>query len=145
MNVGTTGPRGSLAAVAAIAIAATAVGSGLAAKPPRPKLELLTESQEAVLRNHAVKLEVRSRRGDEARVKATLVVDGFPDDYTFRLGPESRPLRGREAKLRLPLSRRQEEVLAFAQQACDKATLTARAKAGRRVDGLTATLRSRDC
>ena len=77
-------------------IAATAAE----AKPDKPpaEAELLTETQEAVLRNEAVKVQVRSRRGREARVKAGLVVDGF-DDFSFRLGPESRRLRDREARL----------------------------------------------
>lgn len=114
-------------------------------KPPKPKLELLTETQEAVLRNEAVKVQVRSRRGREARVKAGLVVDGFPDDFSFRLGPESRRLRDREARLRLPLSARQAEVLAFAEQACDGATLTLAAKAGKRRTSLEAPLRAKDC
>ena len=106
---------------------------------------MLTETQEAVLRNEAVKVQVRSRRGREARVKAGLVVDGFPDDFSFRLGPESRRLRDREARLRLPLSARQAEVLAFAEQACDGATLTLAAKAGKRRTSLEAPLRAKDC
>jgi hypothetical protein len=114
-------------------------------RPPKPKLELLTETQEAVLRNEAVKVEVRSKRGRKARVKAGLVVDGFPDDFSFRLGPESRRLRDREARLRLPLSARQAEVLAFAEQACDGATLTLAAKAGKRTARLQAPLRAKGC
>ncbi len=57
---------------------------------PKPKLELLTASQEEALLKGAVKVEVRSKRGDEVRVKAILVVDGFPDNFTFKLGPESK-------------------------------------------------------
>jgi hypothetical protein len=124
---------------------ASAGGAEKPHRPPKPKLELLTETQEAVLRNDAIKVRVRSRRGREARVKAGLVVDGFPDDYSFRLGPESRRLRDREAKLKLPLSARQAEVLAFAEQACGGATLTLAAKAGKRQTRLEAPLRAKDC
>ena len=107
-------------------------GGAATAKPdepkpkPKPKLELLTATQEAALAKQAIKVAVTSKRGDEARVKATLVVDGFPDDFTFRLGPESKRLRNRKANVRLKLSARQQEVLAFAAQACDEATLGAR-------------------
>ena len=88
------------AIIAAGLLSLALTGPGMAEKPepkpkPKPKLELLTETQEAVLRKEAVKVEVQSKRGDEARVKARLVVDGFPDDYSFRLGPESRRLRDR--------------------------------------------------
>lgn len=138
-----------LAGVAAIVLAGSAITLAPAAKPsdekPRPKLDLLTETQEAVLRSEAVKIEVRSKRGFEVRGEAALVVDGYPEDYSFRLGPESRRLRNDEARVRLDLSARQQEVLAFAQQACDEATLDARAKAGRKTGRLTATLRSKDC
>jgi hypothetical protein len=137
-----------LAIVAAGLALALVVSSSAAEKPqrpPKPKLELLTETQEAVLRNEAVKVRVRSKRGREARVKAGLVVDGFPDDFSFRLGPESRRLRDREARLRLPLSARQAEVLAFAEQACDGATLTLAAKAGKRRTSLETPLRAKGC
>ena len=127
------------------------VGIGAATKPdepkpkPKPKLELLTETQEAALSKGAIKVEVTSKRGDEARVKATLVVDGFPDDFSFRLGPESKRLRNRKAKVKLKLSARQQEVLEFAAQACDDATLTAQARAAQRTGTLAAELRSEAC
>ena len=60
------------------------------------------------------------------RGEATLVVDLFPHDSTFKLGPESKPLKRGQAKLRFPLSARKREVLEFAAQACDKATLASR-------------------
>jgi hypothetical protein len=133
------------AGLALVLAAAPAGGAQKPQRPPKPKLTLLTETQNAVLRNDAVKVRVRSKRGREARVKARLVVDGFPDDFSFRLGPETRRLREREAKLRLPLSARQAEVLAFAEQACDDATLALVAKAGKRKTRRDAVLRARDC
>ena len=88
---------------------------------------------------------MHSKRGDEVRVKATLVVDGFPEDYTFRLGPESEKLRDREAKVRLRLSARQREVLAFAAQACDDATVSARGKAAGKTGRVSGPLRPKGC
>ena len=107
-----------IAAAALVLAAATASGAAWAKpddtpKPkPKPKLELLTASQEEALLKGAVKVEVRSKRGDEVRVKAILVVDGFPDDFTFKLGPESKGLRDGRAKVKLGLSARKREVLA---------------------------------
>ena len=99
---------------AAVALGLASAG-GAAARPdepkpepkPTPKLELLTETQDEALRKKAIKVEVSSRRGDEVRAQATLVVDGFPDDYTFRLGPESQPLRERQAQAPLSAQRPQ--------------------------------------
>jgi hypothetical protein len=133
------------------AAAALAVAAGAPAKPdepkpqPKPKLELLTASQQEALAKRAIKVAVSSKRGDEVRAEATLVVDGFPDDFTFKLGPESKPLKRRQAKLRFPLSARKREVLEFAAQACDKATVAVEARAARRTGTLDATLRSEDC
>jgi hypothetical protein len=132
--------------MAAIAVAAGSVAALKPAEPkPKPELELLTESHDEALSKRAIKLRVSSKRGDEVRAKATLVVDGFPDDFTFDLGPESRPLRKREANVKLKLSARQREVLEFAAQACDKATLEARARAANRTGRLDATLRAEGC
>ncbi len=144
--------RSSTAALAAGAIAGLIVLAGTApAKPPKPEprpkptLELLTETQQGALRKRAIKVGVRSKRGDEVRVKATLVVDGFPEDYTFRLGPESEKLRDREAKVRLRLSARQREVLAFAAQACDDATVSARGTAAGKTGRVSGPLRPKGC
>ncbi|MGH2987294.1 MAG: hypothetical protein ACRDLO_11505 [Solirubrobacterales bacterium] len=133
-----------------VALAAAAIGGVAAAKPddepkPKPKLELRTESQEEALRNKAIKVAVRSKRGDEVRVKATLVVDAFPSPHTFKLGPESKRLRDGKAKVRLNLSARKREVLAFAAQACDKATVEVEARAARETGSLEGTLRPEDC
>jgi hypothetical protein len=133
-------------------LAAAAIGGVAAAKPddepkpkPKPKLELLTVSQEAAVRKGAIKFEIRSKRGNEVRVKATLVVEAFPADYTFHLRPESKRLRNRKAKVPLRLSPRQREVLAFSAQACDGATLDAQARAARRTGRLTAKLPPESC
>jgi hypothetical protein len=139
-----------LAALIGFAVA-SAVGVS-AAKPgdepkpqPKPKLELLTASQQEALAKRSIKVAVSSKRGSQVRGEATLVVDGFPDDFTFKLGPESKPLKRRQAKLRFPLSSRKREVLAFAAQACDKATLAVEARAARTIGTLDATLSSEGC
>jgi hypothetical protein len=140
-------PARPLAILAAGLVALAVAGPGLADKPrkPKPTLELLTESQEAVLRNDAVKVRVESRRGRKARVEARLIVDGFPDDFSFRLGPESGRLRGDAAKLKLPLSARQREVLAFAEQACDRADLELEVRAGRAKSRVGKPLEPKSC
>jgi hypothetical protein len=144
--------RRACATLLGVALAAAAMGGVAAARPddepapkPKPKLELLTETQEAAVRKGAIKFEVRSKRGDEVRVKATLVVEGFPADYAFRLRPESKRLRNRKAKVPLRLSPRQREVLAFSAQACDGATVDAEARAAGRTGKLTAVLPPQSC
>jgi hypothetical protein len=134
--------------VAAGLLSLALAGPGAEEEPerkPKPQLELRTETQEAVLRKAAIKVAVKSKRGRRARVEARLVVEGFPDDYSFKLGPESHRLRKSEAKLTLPLSARQQEVLAFAEQACDGATLVLEAHAAHRRAQLTAPLPPKDC
>ena len=135
---------GGLGAAAALAIAAGALAKPDEPKPP-PKLELLTASQQEALANRSIKVAVSSKRGSQVRGEATLVVDGFPDDFTFKLGPESKPLKRDQANLRFPLSSRKREVLEFAAQACDKATVAVEARAARKTGTLEATLRSEDC
>jgi len=93
-------------------------------KPPPPKVELLTGTEQGVLRREEVKVGVKSKRGDEARVQARFVVDGYPDDFTFRLGPVSAKLgNDGEGVAKLGLSPRQKEVLDFAIKSCHGATL----------------------
>ena len=83
---------GSIALTALAALAALALTAGPASsKPPKPKpptVALLTGTEQGVLRRGGIKVEVTTRRGAEARVEADFVVDGFPEDYAFRLGPE---------------------------------------------------------
>jgi hypothetical protein len=139
---------GALGAAAALALAAGALAKPDEPKPepkPKPKLELLTSSQQEALEKRAIKVAVRSKRGEKVRAEATLVVDGFPDDFTFKLGPESKRLKRRQANLRFPLSARKREVLEFAAQACDEATLDVEARAARKTGTLEAKLLSEGC
>jgi hypothetical protein len=138
----------ALATVVAIAAggAGAAIGEKPKPKPPKPRVELLTGNQEGALRHRAIRAEVRSRRGSQARVKGTLYVDGYPDDYVFRLGPKSKRLRGGEARVALELSARQREVLDFAAQTCRPASITVSAKVGKRSRTVDERLRKpRDC
>jgi hypothetical protein len=133
------------------AVAVLALAAGARAKPdepppqPKPKLELLTASQQEALDQRAIRVAVSSKRGKTVRADATLVVEGFPADYTFKLGPESERLKRRQAKLRFPLSARKREVLEFAAQACDNATVDVEARAARKTGTLEGTLRSEGC
>ena len=115
-------------------------------KPPPPRLELLTTNQLGALQHKAIKVAVRARRAKEIRVKASFVVDGYPDDFYFRLGPETKKLKDREARVALPLSARKREVLDFAAQTCRPATVSLTAKAGKRTGTLNDNLKKpRDC
>ena len=111
-------------------------------KPPKPKLELLTGSQQGALRREEIKVGVNSRRGEEARVVARFVVDGYPDDFTFRLGPESTKLRDNDGVAHLQLSQRQLEVLDFAIKSCHGATLAITAEVGKGTGHLNASLKT---
>lgn len=130
-----------LSTVLLVTITALAA-SGLAnSKPkpppkPKPKLELLTTTEEAALRKRAIRVGVESKRGRQVRAEATLVVDGFPEDFVFKLGPEREKLGGDDATIRFPLSVRKREVLDFAIKSCRRATVDVRARVGRGSDRL---------
>jgi hypothetical protein len=111
-------------------------------KPPKPKLELLTTTEQGALRREEIKVGVSSRRGEEARVVARFVVDGFPDDFVFRLGPESTKLRDNDGVAHLELSQRQLEVLDFAVKSCHGATLAITAEVGKGTGRLNASLKT---
>ena len=131
-------PDTRLAALSIVLVAAVAA-SGIAAakpdppKPPKPKVTVLTANEDGALRHEAIKAEVLAKRGKQVRAKAQLVVDGYPDDFRFRLGPIDAKVRDRRAKLRFGLSPRQLEVLDFAAQTCRGATISVSAKAAGRI------------
>jgi hypothetical protein len=144
-----TRKRVAAAALAAL-LALGGAGAATEAKPkprkPKPKLELMTTTQEGALARKAIKVAVNSKRGREARLRGTLFVDGFPDDYHFRLGPKTKRLRGGEATFALPLSARKREVLDFAAQTCRPASVDLAVKVGRGRDALDKRLRKpNDC
>jgi hypothetical protein len=134
----------ALVAVAAAALTATAVAKPPKPhhpKPPKPKLELLTGTEQGALRREEIKVAVRSKRGEAARVQARFVVDGYPDDYVFRLGPDSAKLNGGDGVAHLGLSPRQKEVLDFAIKSCHGATLAITATVGKGTGHLNGSLR----
>jgi hypothetical protein len=127
-------------------LAALVAGGAALAKPkpppkPKPKLELLTKTEEAALEKRAIKIGVESKRGKKVGAEATLVVDGFPDDFVFKLGPDREKLRNDEATLRFPLSARKREVLDFAIKSCRGATISVRAEVGKGKGFLNGNLR----
>jgi hypothetical protein len=133
----------ALVALAATALAATALAKPAKPhhpKPPKPKLELLTSTEQGALRRAEIKVAVRSKRGEEARVQAQFVVDGFPDDFVFRLGPDSTKLKNGDGVAHLGLSPRQKEVLDFAIKSCHGATLAIKATVGKGTGRLNASL-----
>src|ERR1044072_9024640 len=79
-------------------VGATAIAGNAPAKPehkpkPKPKLTLVTTSEEAALSKQAIKVAVQSKAGEKVRVEAQFVVDGFPEDFVFRHGPEKKGRR----------------------------------------------------
>ncbi len=139
-----------VAAVAATAALLGGLAGVAAAKPdppkpkPKPKLTLLTQTEEKVLRKEAIKVGVESKGGEKVRVEARFVVDGFPDDFVFRLGPEAKKLRDRQATVKLGLSPRQLEVLDFAIKSCRGASLDLEGTAAKRTGRLSAQLQLPD-
>jgi hypothetical protein len=126
-------------------LAATVLAADAPAKPdhkpkPKPKLTLLTTSEAAALRKQAIKVAVESKAGENVRVQAEFVVDGFPEDFVFGLGPEKKRLRDRRATVRLALSPRKREVLDFAIKSCRGASLDLEATAAKRTGHLSAEL-----
>ena len=135
------------ARAAAVCTAVLALGATAAAKPPdkppkppKPKVTILTGNEEGALRHEAIKVSVVAKRAKQVRVKAQLVVDGYPDDFSFRLGPVEAKLRDREARVRFGLSPRQREVLDFAAQTCRGATVSVAAKTGKRTGAASTAL-----
>jgi hypothetical protein len=105
-------------------------------KPPKPKpprLELLTESEDAALRTNKIKIGVESEQGRRVRVEAEMVIEGIPDNFHFAFKPQRKRLRHREATVAFKLNGRQREVLAFAAQACMGTDVNAQGKVGKRV------------
>jgi hypothetical protein len=132
------------ATLLALALTATAVAKPPKPhhpKPPKPKLELLTSTEQGALRREEIKVAVRSKRGEQARVQARFVVDGYPDDYIFRLGPDSTKLKDGDGVAHLGLSPRQREVLDFAIKSCHGATLAVTATVGKGTGHLNGTLK----
>ena len=80
-------PNAAIVAMTISLLIAATAAEAKPDKPPKPKLELLTETQEAVLRNEAVKVQVRSRRGREARVKAGSSSTASPTTSAFASAP----------------------------------------------------------
>jgi hypothetical protein len=93
------------------------------------------------LRREEIKVAVRSKRGEEARVQARFVVDGYPDDYIFRLGPDSAKLKNGDGVAHLGLSPRQREVLDFAIKSCHGASLAITATVGKGTGHLNGSLK----
>jgi hypothetical protein len=122
---------GLMTALAALVVGGVALSKPKPPPKPKPKLELLTRTEEAALEKRAIKVGVESKRGRKVRAEATLVVDGYPDDFVFKLGPDGDKLRHHEATVRFPLSARKREVLDFAIKSCRASTITVRAEVGR--------------
>ena len=109
-------------------------------KPPKPKIELLTVNEQAAVEKRAIKVRVEARRGAEAVASADVVVDGYPEDFPFGLGPETKPLKRNEATIRFPLSARKVELISFAAQTCRGTSITIEAEVKKRVGRISRSL-----
>jgi hypothetical protein len=132
----------ALGALAALAGTVPAGAGPQKPEPKPPKLTLLTETEAGALRREAIKVGVESRRGKRASVEAQLVIDGYPEDYPFHLGPEHERLKRGEATVRFKLSARQREVLDFAITSCHGATIDLTATVNGRTGRLFASLKT---
>jgi hypothetical protein len=110
-------------------------------KPPKPQLTLLTGTERGVLRRDQIKVGVEAKRADKVEVTAQFVVDGYPEDYPFHLGPVRKGIRDGDATVRFGLSPRQHEVLDFAAQTCRGASLAITARTEERTAALQAGLK----
>lgn len=133
--------------MALVTALALAVASALAVgkpdkppKPPKPTVELLTVNEEAAVAKKAIKVLVTAKRGAEAVVRAHVVVDGFPDDFPFGLGPERKALKNHQATVRFPLSARKVELISFAADTCRGTSISIEAEVKKRVRTLDASL-----
>ncbi len=131
-----------LACLAAVAVAGAVGANAKPNKPPKPKpkLTLLTGTEEGVLRRGQIKVRVDTNRGSRARVTNHFVVDGYPADYPFNFRPEKKRLRDKTAVVKFKLSPRMKEVLDFAIKTCRGATVNLRVKVGRGSGSLTQSL-----
>jgi len=128
------------AGVALLGVAGASLAKPHPPKPPKPKVTILTANEDGALRHEAIKAEVTAKRAKQVRATGRLVVDGYPDDFSFRLGPVSAKLRDATAKVRFNLSARQLEVLDFGAQTCRGATVSVSAQAGKRTGSASTAL-----
>ncbi len=110
--------------VLSLALAASAIGAKpKPPKPPKPVLTVLTRTEQGALEKRAIKVRIESKRGKRAVLEGTLLVDGYPDDYLFKLGPKGTRLKARRGSVSFGLSARKREVLDFAIKTCRGATV----------------------
>jgi hypothetical protein len=94
-----------------------------------------------VLRRDAIKIGVTAKRAKKVAVTAHFVVDGYPEDFPFRLGPQRKGIGDGDATIVFKLSPRQREVLDFAAQTCRGASLAITARTAERAATLQAGLK----
>jgi hypothetical protein len=138
--------RHRAAALIALAVAVSATAAAAKPKPPPkppppPQLTLLTGSEQGVLRRGEIKIAVEAKRAKKVTVTADFVVDGYPEDYPFVLGPTSKRVGDGDAVVHFGLSARQREVLDFAIKSCHGASLAITAKTEKRTGSLQAGLK----
>jgi hypothetical protein len=122
--------------LATVAGAATVAGPGWVSatasqRPdgPKPKLRLLTTTQEAALQQEAISVRVRSGGRARVQVRGRVRVQGLERALPFTLGPTTRRFsRPATKRVRFRLDPRERQVLAFAIERCRTARVTVRAR-----------------
>lgn len=92
-------------------------------------MTVLTTTEMGALENRQIKVQVTAKKAETATVSGTLLIDGFPDDFSFKLGAKSVSLKDGTGKARWGLSARKREVLDFAIKSCRPASVTVKATA----------------
>ena len=98
-------------------------------KPPKPTVTVLTTTEVGALSNRSIKVQVGAKKTKTATASGTLLIDGFPEDFSFKLAPKKVNVKNGTGKARWGLSARKREVLDFAIKSCRPASVTVTAEA----------------
>ncbi|HEY8002479.1 MAG TPA: hypothetical protein VID76_11090 [Solirubrobacterales bacterium] len=133
--------RHRAAALIALGVALAATPAAAKPKPPKPEITLLTGTERGVLRRDRIKIGIEAKRAKKVSGSAHFVVDGYPEDFPFHLGPQRKGIGDGDATIIFKLSPRQHEVLDFAAQTCRGASLAITARTEERTAALQAGLK----
>jgi hypothetical protein len=98
-------------------------------KPPKPTVAVLTTTELGALENRSIKAQIGAKKTNTATASGTLLIDGFPDDFSFKLAAKRVNVKNGTGKARWGLSARKREVLDFAIKSCRPASVTVKAEA----------------
>jgi hypothetical protein len=90
---------------------------------------VLTTTEIGALENRSIKVQIGAKKAKRATASGTLLIDGYPDDFSFKLGAKTVNVKNGTGKARWGLSARKREVLDFAIKSCRPASVTVKAEA----------------